>query len=136
MANKSDRFPYMNLKKLFYLILGMISLVLGTIGVFLPVLPTVPLYLLTLFCFARSSERLHDWFISTELYKNNLESYVKKEGMTAAVKLRIFSTVTVMMLISGFFMRRLTYVLVILSVVWLFHLLYLLFGVKTIHPSA
>lgn len=126
----------MSLKKLLYLICGIIALVLGTIGVFLPVLPTVPLYLLTLFCFARSSERLHDWFISTELYKKNLESYVKKEGMTAATKARIITSVTILMLISGFFMRRLTYVLVILAVIWLFHLLYFLFAVKTIRDPA
>ena len=50
------------LKKAFFVALGCISLALGTIGIALPILPTVPFYLLTAFCFANSSERLHTWF--------------------------------------------------------------------------
>ncbi|ORX85279.1 hypothetical protein LY90DRAFT_36391, partial [Neocallimastix californiae] len=43
-------------------IIGCISFGLGSIGIVLPILPTVPFYLLALVCFANSSERLHDWF--------------------------------------------------------------------------
>jgi uncharacterized membrane protein YbaN (DUF454 family) len=46
-----------------WLAIGLISLTLGVIGVVLPLLPTVPFLLLSAFCFARSSERLHDWMI-------------------------------------------------------------------------
>lgn len=42
---------------------GLISLGLGIIGAFVPLLPTVPLVLLAAFCFARSSERLHAWLL-------------------------------------------------------------------------
>ena len=58
-----------HLKKAFFIALGCVSLALGTIGIVLPILPTVPFYLLTAFCFANSSERLHDWFIHTTVYK-------------------------------------------------------------------
>lgn len=44
--------------------LGLMSLAAGTIGIFLPLLPTVPFMLLAAFCFARSSTRLHDWLVS------------------------------------------------------------------------
>ena len=44
------------LKKAFFVALGCISLALGTIGIALPILPTVPFYLLTAFCFANRSE--------------------------------------------------------------------------------
>jgi len=43
---------------------GILALGIGIIGAFLPLLPTVPLVLLAAFCFARSSERLHDWLLS------------------------------------------------------------------------
>lgn len=49
--------------KIIWIVLGFICLGLGTIGVVLPILPTVPFYMATLFCFAKSSERLHQWFI-------------------------------------------------------------------------
>lgn len=50
--------------KLLWIMLGFVCLGLGTVGVVIPVLPTVPFYMSTLFCFAKSSRKLHDWFQS------------------------------------------------------------------------
>ena len=65
--------------KIFWIILGFIGFGIGTIGVVVPLLPSFPFYMLTLFAFAKSSDRLHQWFMSTDLYKKNLESFVKKK---------------------------------------------------------
>lgn len=53
--------------KVVWIVLGFLCLGLGTIGIVLPILPTVPFYMATLFCFAKSSKKLHDWFIGTNL---------------------------------------------------------------------
>ena len=87
----------MSVKKAVYVFLGCAALGLGTVGAALPLLPSFPFLLLAAFCFGRSSERLHTWFIGTKLYKNNLESYVQGRGMTRKAKIRIMVAVTLIM---------------------------------------
>ena len=124
----------MKLKRLFFLILGCVCLALGCVGIVLPVLPTVPFFLATVFCFANSSEKLHAWFLGTELYQKHLDSFVKKTGMTAQTKAGILMSVTLLMAVGFFLMlRKALYIpCAILAIVWLCHLVYFLFGVKTI----
>lgn len=122
----------MNLKKIFFLVLGCMGLVLGGVGAVLPILPAFPFLLLSAFCFAKSSQKLHTWFINTKLYQNNLESYIKGQGMTKKTKARIMLTVTLLMAIGFFAMHHVPIGQLILVVVWLCHLLYFAFGIKTI----
>lgn len=124
----------MKLKKFVFLILGSVSLGLGTVGTFLPILPTVPFYLLTLFFFANSSQRLHRWFLGTRLYEKHLASYVSGKGMTVRTKAGTIVTVTLLMGF-GFAMmawKKIWIPCVILLLVWLAHIYYFLFRVKTI----
>lgn len=123
----------MKIKRLLWIILGFIGLGIGAVGVVLPMLPAFPFLLLAAFCFGKSSERLHKWFIGTKLYKNNLESYVKGQGMTLYTKIKLMITVTLLMAF-GFFMmfRKDLYIpCAILGGVWLFHIVYFIWGVKT-----
>lgn len=124
----------MAIKRLVFLILGLLCLTLGTIGVFLPILPTVPFYLATVFCFSQSSQKLHDWFIGTELYKKHLQSFVEKKGMLMKTKVSIITTVTLLMGFGFFMMARkgIWVPCIIIGVVWVCHIIYFVFGVKTI----
>ena len=122
----------MNIKKIGYIVLGCIGVGLGAVGAVLPLLPAFPFLLLAAFCFARSSEKLNNWFTSTKLYKDNLESFVQGKGMTKKTKVRIMVTVTVLMS-SGFIMMHAVPVgRIVLGCVWVFHIVYFVFGVKTI----
>lgn len=112
--------------------LGFISLAIGMIGVVLPFLPTFPFLMLTLFCFTRSSERLRVWFVGTKVYKNNLESYVESRAMTRKTKVRIMVTVTALMTFGFVMMGNVPVARVVLCFVWVFHVVYFLFGVKTL----
>lgn len=123
----------MKIKKILWLILGFIGLGLGALGAVLPILPTVPFLLLAAVSFAKSSDKLNNCFINTKLYKNNLESYVKGQGMSFKSKVKVIITVTLLiaigltlMLIKGIYI-----LCIILAIVWVIHIVYFTFYVKT-----
>ncbi len=125
----------MKVKKALYITLGCVGLVLGAVGSVVPLLPAFPFLLLAAFCFGKSSERLHNWFIGTKLYKNNLESYVQGRGMTWRTKSRIMITVTLLMSIGFIVMGRVPVGQMVLCGVWLFHIVYFCLGVKTLRED-
>lgn len=86
--------------KLLWLMIGIVSMVLGAIGVVLPVLPTTPFLLLSSFCFAKGSDRFHKWFIGTKLYKKHLESFVTSRSMTLKTKLCILLPASAMLILA------------------------------------
>ena len=91
------------IKKYLYIALGFIALGLGIIGIILPVLPTTPFLLVTSYCFAKGSDRFHNWFINTKVYKKHLESFVKERAMTLKEKVVLLSFLNFMLLIALWF---------------------------------
>ncbi len=122
----------MKVNKPFYILLGFLGVGLGAVGAILPLIPSFPFLLIAAFCFSRSSEKLETWFKNTKLYKNNLDSYIKGNGMTIKTKIRIMLLVTVLMSIGFIMMEAIVIGRIVLIIVWLFHILYFSFGVKTI----
>jgi len=121
--------------KAIYIILGLLFLSIGAIGVILPMVPTTPFVVLAAVCFAKSSQRLHTWFISTELYRKTIDGFVKNREMTIKAKVILLASITTFMSLSfltmvvfqvSYFARA------ILVVVWVAHVIYFGFIVKTI----
>ena len=122
------------MKRILYIILGCIGVGLGAVGAVVPMLPAFPFLMLATFCFARSSEKLDRWFKGTKLYQDNLADYVAGRGMTWKTKVRIMITVTLLMSV-GFIMMGLKGIAtgcIVLGCVWAFHIVYFIWGVKTI----
>ncbi len=72
----------MNVKKVLLIVVGCIGLVLGAIGAVVPLLPAFPFLMLSAYCFAKSSERLHTWFTGTALYRRNSRASSRARGWT------------------------------------------------------
>lgn len=124
----------MSIKRVAFMTLGCISLALAVFGVAFPILPTVPFLALAAFCFAKSSDRLNNWLINTKFYQNNLADFKAGKGMTVKTKVRILATVTLVMAIGLIVMLMKGVIVgsIILSVVWLGHIYYFGFKVKTL----
>ena len=110
---------------------GFICFGLGVIGAVLPIIPTTPFLLAAAFFFARSSDRLNAWFKSTRLYKQVLEGYATKRTMTIRAKLSILVPVSIVLAIAFVLMANVPIGRAVLAVVWIGHIIYFGFIVKT-----
>lgn len=120
------------ISKYIWLFLGFIFLGLSAVGAMVPLLPAFPFIILTLFCFGKSSDKVHNWFIGTKLYKNNLEKIVNRREITLKGKIYLVISITVTLGVGFYFMKKTTFGRIVLALVWVFHVAYFIFGLKTI----
>ena len=114
-----------------FLTIGAISFALGTAGIVLPLLPTVPLSMLTLFCLARGSERFHKMFLESSLYLKTVGAYERDKALTLRTKLSILASVTTIMATGAYFNQNMPVALILMGLVWIGHVIALAFIVKT-----
>ena len=114
-----------------FLTVGAVSFALGTAGIVLPILPTVPFYMLTLFCLARGSERFHRMFLESSLYQKTVGAYERDKALTLRTKLSILASVTTIMAIGAYFSQNMPVALIVMGLVWISHVIVLAFIVKT-----
>ena len=90
-------------KQAVYLIIGTLALVLGAIGLFLPVLPTTPFVILAAACYLRSSKRMHAWILQSRLFGETIENFQAGRGLKRATKIRALVLMWATISISAFF---------------------------------
>lgn len=89
-----------SMQRIFYLVFGFVSLVVGVIGIVLPIVPTTPLLLLAGFCFARSSKRFEKWLRNTKIYQFYVADYVETKSISRKRKKQIIWQIYLLMAIS------------------------------------
>ncbi len=80
--------------------MSFLSLGVGTIGIILPILPTTPFFLFSLYLFSKSSDRFYDWITKSSLYKKYIQSFYENKEMSFKHKWILLITVDVMLLVS------------------------------------
>ena len=71
---------------------GTISLALGIIGIFLPLLPTTPFILLAAACYCRGSEKMHTWLIEHKVFGKYIKDYEEERGIRKKAKITAIVT--------------------------------------------
>ena len=97
-------------KKYLLILAGSISLVLGIIGIVIPVLPTTPFLLLAAYCYIRSSKRLYDWMLNNRVFGTYIYNYITYRAIKRSVKvvtlIILWGTLTVsIVLVSNVYLR-------------------------------
>ena len=75
--------------RILWITLGSIFVAIGTIGIFVPGLPTTVFMLLAAACYVRSSERLYNWLIRNKTFGKYIKDY--REGKGMPIKAKIFA---------------------------------------------
>jgi hypothetical protein len=93
-----------NLKKGIFVVAGTISLGLGAVGVFLPILPTTPFLLLSAACYYKGSERMHRWLLSNKLFGSYIRNYKEGKGISQMGKIFTLFLLWITICYSALFM--------------------------------
>src|SRR6056297_2918057 len=96
---KDEKHKRSLLVKITLIIIGTSTLTLGLVGVALPVLPTTPFLLVSVACYANSSEKMHAFLLKSKLYKNTVEKFLQEGGMSLKTKLSITIPVGILLMV-------------------------------------
>ena len=112
--------------RLFLAVCGFCSTGLAVIGIFVPLLPTVPLLLLAAACFARSSESFHGWLLEHPRLGPMIRGYLDGQGIPLKSKVMAITLIWVSISVSTLFLIPLIWVKVFLIAIGLCVTIYLL----------
>ena len=102
--------------RIILIIIGWLSVALGTLGVFLPLLPTTPFILLAAWCFARSSPRFHHWLLYRSWFGGYLRHWQQYRAMPPGAKPRAVMMILLTFAIS-LWLVNLTWVRILLLII-------------------
>ncbi|HKL08946.1 MAG TPA: YbaN family protein [Bacteroidales bacterium] len=103
--------------KFFLIILGSISLGLGVLGIFLPLLPTTPFLLLSAALFLRSSRRLYHWLMNHKYLGKHLQNYIQHKTIPRKTKIYAISLLWTTILLTAFFAVPHSWVKILLIII-------------------
>jgi uncharacterized membrane protein YbaN (DUF454 family) len=86
-----------------WLVAGTICVVLGAIGLVLPLLPTTPFLLAAAACYFKSSPRMHKWLLNNKWFGEYMRNYTEGKGLTRRTKITALSVLWLTIGFSTFF---------------------------------
>jgi hypothetical protein len=109
-------------------VLGTLFVIIGFIGIFLPVLPTTPFLLLAAILYARSSKKFYHWLLNNKIFRKYVTNYKEKRGITIKSKIITLSllwitiSISALIFVSNIFMKAglfLIAIMVTIHILWI-----------------
>ena len=110
------------------IITGTFFVGLGILGIFLPLLPTVPFLLLAAGCYVKSSKKFYNWLINNKWFGNYLKNYQEKKGVPLKVKILSVSSLWITIIFSVVFIVHILFLriaLILITIGVTIHILYI-----------
>jgi uncharacterized protein len=80
--------------KVVWFIFAWISFVTGVIGIFIPILPTTPFFILSAFLFSKSSPRFHQWLLELPIAGEGIRDW--RDNRIIRPRAKILCTIMIM----------------------------------------
>ena len=119
------------IKRVFLIVFGSVFVVIGAIGIFLPLLPTTPFLLLSAACFVKSSDRMYNWLLNHKIFGVYISDYLKYKAITLKTKIIALTLIWLSMGYSILFVVSISWVRIILLSIATIVSLYIL-SIKTL----
>ncbi len=132
--NKSEEIYRSKIIRLILLIIGTVSLALGIIGIFIPLLPTTPFLLLSAACYAKSSRKFYLWMMNNRYFGKYISKYKERKGIPLKIKIYSCSLLWLTILFSVLFVINniiVKFLLVIIAVSVTYHIV----SIKTLKEN-
>lgn len=105
------------IKRVLLLFAGTLTLILGIIGIVIPILPTTPFLLLSAACFTRSSKKFYNWLMNNKILGFYVRNYREGRGMPLKLKIFTVSLLWFTILLSVFFFISILWVRILLIII-------------------
>lgn len=122
------------MKRLLYIGLGSVTFALGTLGIFVPFLPTTVFYMLTAFFWLRSSEKLYQRFVGSEKYRRYVQEPLIEKKITNKGMIRMFVMILIIFAIPWLLVDNLV-MRISLIVIYLAHVVGLTWYLRGKSPA-
>lgn len=111
--------------RMLFFSIGTVFLIIGLVGVFLPVLPTTPFILVTAACYARSSPRFYHWLMNHKVFGPYLRAWRDEKRIPLRAKILAFTMITVSITICIVFIIPVPAVKILLAVIAISVMIYI-----------
>jgi uncharacterized membrane protein YbaN (DUF454 family) len=112
--SRQNSAKYRTFYRYLYLLSGFLLVVIGVIGIFLPILPTTIFLILASACFAKSSPRANQWLRDHKILGIYIKNYQDKSGLTIKAKVFNVALLWIMILSSAYFFTEELYIRLLL----------------------
>ena len=115
--------------KILFVLVGFLSFSLAILGIFLPVLPTTPLLILSAYCLGKGSTRFHHWLTSSTVYHKYAKDFVENQTMPFHRKVFLLILASIMLLFPLIILDFIWKIIIVCVYIYLYY--YFIFKIKT-----